>query len=115
TARAGYTALDKALGMERAKIVEEVKKANLRGRGGAGFPCGVKWGFLPKTSDVPKYLVINADEGEPGTFKDHLLMELDPHRMVEGCIIAGYALNMRACYVFIRGEMVEEGHRVQAA
>src|SRR5690554_7682057 len=72
----GYNALRKALKMDGQEIIEEVKKANLRGRGGAGFPCGIKWGFLLKESDVPKYLVINADEGEPGTFKDRYLMEL---------------------------------------
>jgi len=114
-ARGGYTSLERALKMEPTAIIDEVKKANLRGRGGAGFPCGVKWGFLPKTSNVPKYLVINADEGEPGTFKDHLLMELDPHRLIEGCIISGWAMGMRACYVFIRGEMLQEGYRVQGA
>lgn len=113
--RGGYASLRKALQMAPAAIIDEVKKSNLRGRGGAGFPTGVKWGFLPRESNVPKYLVINADEGEPGTFKDHLLMELDPHRLVEGCIITGWALGMRACYVFIRGEMFQEAHRVQRA
>lgn len=78
----GYTALAKALRMEPAAITEEVKKSNLRGLGGAAFPTGVKWTFVPKGSTAPKYLVINADEGEPGTFKDRYLMERDPHAMI---------------------------------
>ncbi len=114
-ARGGYTAIKKALSMDREAIIEEVKKANLRGRGGAGFPCGVKWGFLPKQSEVPKYLVINADEGEPGTFKDRLLMDFDPHKMVEGCIIASYAMGMKATYIFIRGELFFSIKRVEQA
>lgn len=113
--RGGYDALKKAFGMERQAIVDEVKKANLRGRGGAGFPCGIKWGFLPKDSDVPKYLAVNADEGEPGTFKDRLLLDLDPHRLIEGCIIAGYALGLTACYIYIRGELYESRNRTQDA
>ncbi len=113
--RGGYEPLKKALGMEREAIIEEVKKANLRGRGGAGFPCGVKWGFLPKAADVPKYLVINADEGEPGTFKDRLLMDFDPHRLVEGCIISSFALGMRATYIYIRGELFHSIRRVEEA
>ncbi|MFU8806391.1 MAG: NADH-quinone oxidoreductase subunit F, partial [Bradymonadaceae bacterium] len=114
-ANGGYNGMRKALKMDGETIIEEVKKANLRGRGGAGFPCGIKWGFLPKESDVPKYLVINADEGEPGTFKDRYLMELDPHRLVEGCIIACWALGIRYCYIFIRGEMAHAIDRVDNA
>ena len=113
--RGGYGAFEKALQMEREAIVDEVRAANLRGRGGAGFDCGRKWGFLPKSSDVPKYLAVNADEGEPGTFKDRLLMENDPHRLLEGCIIAGYALGMRACYIYIRGELFKAIRIVQRA
>lgn len=111
----GYRALKKALKMDGETIIEEVKKSNLRGRGGAGFPCGIKWSFLPKESDVPKYLVINADEGEPGTFKDRYLMERDPHRHIEGCMIAAWALGIRYCYIFVRGEMQFAGRQLQKA
>jgi NADH-quinone oxidoreductase subunit F len=85
----GYEGLKKALGMEPDAVIEVVKASGLRGRGGAGFPCGMKWGFFPKQSDKPKYIVCNADESEPGTFKDRLLMEHDPHLLIEGCAIAG--------------------------
>jgi len=102
----GYTALPKALGMEPAAITEEVKKANLRGLGGAAFPTGVKWGFIPKGSTAPKYLVVNADEGEPGTFKDRYLMERDPHALIEGMVIAARAIGSHTGFVYIRGEYV---------
>jgi NADH-quinone oxidoreductase subunit F len=102
----GYTALAKALGMEPAAITEEVKKANLRGLGGAAFPTGVKWGFIPKASTDPKYLVVNADEGEPGTFKDRYLMERDPHALVEGMVIAARAIGSHLGFIYIRGEYV---------
>ncbi|MBU6162570.1 MAG: NADH-quinone oxidoreductase subunit NuoF [Myxococcales bacterium] len=113
--RGGYAALRKALQMAPDAIVDEVKRSNLRGRGGAGFPTGVKWSFLPKQSDVPKYLVVNADEGEPGTFKDRYIMELDPHRLLEGCIIAGWALGIHTTYIFIRGEMKLGAARLEMA
>jgi NADH-quinone oxidoreductase subunit F len=87
-------------------IVDEVKKAQLRGRGGAGFPAGVKWGFVPKDTDKPKYLVVNADEGEPGTFKDRYWLEEDPHPMIEGCILCAYALDIHTCYIYTRGEFI---------
>ena len=103
----GYTALPTALGMEPAAITEEIKKANLRGLGGAAFPAGVKWGFIPKASTDPKYLVINADEGEPGTFKDRYLMERDPHALVEGMVIAARAIGSHLGFVYIRGEYVK--------
>ncbi len=103
----GYTALDKALRMEPAAITEEVKKSNLRGLGGAAFPAGVKWGFIPKGSTAPKYLVINADEGEPGTFKDRYLLERDPHALVEGMVIAARAIDSHLGFVYIRGEYVQ--------
>src|SRR3972149_3024416 len=90
--RGGYTAWEKAKAMEPAAITEEVKKSNLRGLGGAGFPAGMKWGFIPKGSTAPKYLVVNADEGEPGTFKDRYLLERDPHALVEGMLIAARAI-----------------------
>jgi NADH-quinone oxidoreductase subunit F len=114
-ARGGYQALRKALGMEPSAIIDEVKRSNLRGRGGAGFPTGMKWSFLPKESDVPKYLVINADEGEPGTFKDRYIMELDPHRLIEGCIIAGWAMGMTCTYIYIRGELKVATQRLEQA
>ncbi len=104
----GYESLRKALALPKEKIVEEVKKANLRGRGGAGFPAGVKWGFLPKDMSNPRVLVINADEGEPGTFKDRLIMSRGPHMLIEGIAIASYAMTIHASYIYIRGEFVRE-------
>ena len=86
------------------QIVEEVKTSGLRGRGGAGFPTGMKWSFLAKPEGVPRYLVVNADESEPGTFKDRYLMEFIPHLLIEGMIIASYALGSNTSYIYIRGE-----------
>jgi NADH-quinone oxidoreductase subunit F len=101
----GYQALPKALKeFTPDRIIEEVKKSALRGRGGAGFPTGMKWGFVPKESKRPKYIVCNADESEPGTGKDRDLMRYDPHQMIEGMIIAGYALGSHTSYIYIRGE-----------
>ncbi|MES2882597.1 MAG: NADH-quinone oxidoreductase subunit NuoF, partial [Bacteroidota bacterium] len=100
----GYTALEKACKMAPADVVEEVKKSGLRGRGGAGFPTGMKWSFLAKPEGVPRYLVCNADESEPGTFKDRYLMEELPHLFIEGLIISSYALGANTCYIYIRGE-----------
>lgn len=100
----GYEALKKALTMEPAQIIEEVKKSNLRGRGGAGFPTGMKWSFVPKDSPKPKYLCINADESEPGTFKDRYILENDPHMLLEGIAITCYALGAHRCYIYSRGE-----------
>jgi NADH-quinone oxidoreductase subunit F len=114
-ANGGYDALRKALTMDGETLIDEVKRSNLRGRGGAGFPTGIKWSFLPKDSDVPKYLAVNADEGEPGTFKDRFIMEEDPHRLLEGCIIAAWTLGLRASYIYIRGEMKLGAERLQAA
>ncbi len=111
--RGGYAAAKQAFAMEPAKIIEEVKASNLRGRGGAGFPTGVKWGFLAKSK--PCYLVVNADEGEPGTFKDRALMEKDPHRLLEGIIATCWAIGAHTAYVYIRGEFVLPYRRVQAA
>lgn len=99
----GYQAVKKALAMPPEKVTEEVKKSGLRGRGGAGFPAGMKWSFIPK-SDKPKYLCINADESEPGTFKDRYIMELDPHALLEGILITCWAIGSHACYIYIRGE-----------
>ncbi len=99
----GYEVLKKALKMEPQAIIDEVKASGLRGRGGAGFPTGVKWGFLPK-NDEPRYLLCNADEGEPGTFKDRLMMERAPHQLIEGMIISAFAINSKKSYIYIRGE-----------
>ena len=101
----GYQQARRALRMSREDIVTEVKAANLRGRGGAGFPMGVKWSFMPPDSDKPHYLVVNADEGEPGTFKDRTLMENDPHATIEGCIIACRAMGAHAAYIYVRDEL----------
>jgi NADH-quinone oxidoreductase subunit F len=106
-AAGGYTALDKARQMEPAAIVEEVKASNLRGLGGAGFPTGTKWSFIPKHHTGPVYLVVNADEGEPGTFKDRYLLERDPHALIEGMIIAARAIKSALGFVYIRGEYVQ--------
>jgi NADH-quinone oxidoreductase subunit F len=100
----GYRALKKALGMKPAEIIDEVKKSGLRGRGGAGFPAGMKWSFIPKDSSLPKYLVCNADESEPGTFKDRVLMEHDPHLVIEGLAISAYAIGCHLAFIYIRGE-----------
>lgn len=101
----GYASLEKALKtMAPNDIVEEVKKSGLRGRGGAGFPTGMKWSFLAKPEGVPRYLVCNADESEPGTFKDRYLMEKTPHSLIEGMITSSYALGARTSYIYIRGE-----------
>ena len=103
----GYQALRKVVGkVSPAEITETVKKSGLRGRGGAGFPTGVKWGFLPKDYQGPKYLCCNADESEPGTFKDRQLIERDPHQMIEGMLIACYAIGVETAYIYIRGEFV---------
>jgi NADH-quinone oxidoreductase subunit F len=100
----GYKAFQKAAGMKPAEIIEEVKISNLRGRGGAGFPAGMKWSFVPRNSPKPKYIVVNADESEPGTCKDRLLMEYDPHLLIEGCLIAGMAVDAHQGWIYIRGE-----------
>src|SRR4028118_537090 len=100
----GYRSVEKALKMSPNDIVEEVKKSGLRGRGGAGFPTGLKWCFLAKPEGVPRYLVCNADESEPGTFKDRYLMEFLPHLFIEGMIISSYALGSNVSYIYIRGE-----------
>ena len=111
----GYTAIEKARAMEPAAIVEEVRQANLRGLGGAGFPTGVKWSFIPKGHTGPVYLVVNADEGEPGTFKDRYLLERDPHALIEGMLIAARAIRSAVGFVYIRGEYVQPWRRFSAA
>ncbi len=100
----GYQALEKALAMKPEDVINEVKNSGLRGRGGAGFNTGMKWSFVPKQSAKPKYVVCNADESEPGTCKDRPLMEYDPHQLIEGIIIAGYAIQAHQGFIYIRGE-----------
>ena len=100
----GYQSVEKALKMSPENIVDEVKKSGLRGRGGAGFPTGLKWSFLAKPEGIPRHLIVNADESEPGTFKDRYLMEHLPHLLIEGIIIASYALGSNRSYIYIRGE-----------
>ena len=105
--RGGYEGLRKALAMTPEAIIEEIKASGLRGRGGAGFPTGMKWGFMPKGDGKPHYLVCNADESEPGTFKDREIMRWTPHALIEGCAIAAYAIGAERCYIYIRGEFTE--------
>src|SRR5690349_23476232 len=103
--KGGYASVEKALKtMTTDQILEEVKFSDLRGRGGAGFPTGLKWSFLDKKSDKPRYLVCNADESEPGTFKDRYLMEYVPHALIEGMILSSYALGAKTSFIYMRGE-----------
>jgi NADH-quinone oxidoreductase subunit F len=103
-ANGGYEGLKKALAMKPEEVIDEVKKSGLRGRGGACFPTGLKWSFMPRTSSKPKYLCVNGDESEPGTFKDRQIFEYNPHLLIEGTLIACYAMGMTAAYIYIRGE-----------
>ncbi len=114
-ARGGYRALDVALGMEPPAVVEAVKASGLRGRGGAGFPTGMKWSFIPQDNPKPKYLVVNADESEPGTCKDTPLMMASPHLLLEGVIISSYAIRAHHAFIYIRGEILHVVRRVQKA
>ncbi|MGA9405623.1 MAG: NADH-quinone oxidoreductase subunit NuoF [Bacteroidota bacterium] len=100
----GYGALKKALGMKPEEVTDEVKKSNLRGRGGACFPTGLKWTFMPKQTTKAKYLCVNGDESEPGTFKDRQILEFNPHMLIEGTLIACYAMGITTAYIYIRGE-----------
>ena len=100
----GYEQLKKAFTMERSAITNEVKASGLRGRGGAGFPTGVKWGFIPPTNTKPVYLICNADESEPGTFKDRYIMHQDPHQLIEGMTIACFAVGAKLSYIYVREE-----------
>lgn len=112
----GYKAVRKALKeMTPEAILAEVKEANLRGRGGAGFPAGVKWGFVPKEVDKPKYLCVNADEGEPGTFKDKYIMSHNPHLLLEGIIIASFCVGINTAFIYIRGEYENIAQRLEKA
>ena len=100
--RGGYSAWQKVVERVRPdQLIEEVKASGLRGRGGAGFPTGMKWSFVPKDNPKPKYLVCNADESEPGTFKDRLLIEQDPHAMIEGTLIAAFAIQSHTAFIYI--------------
>ena len=113
--RGGYQALEKALGMAQADIVNIVKESGLRGRGGAGFPTGMKWSFMKPGDGKPHYLCCNADESEPGTFKDREIMRWTPHALVEGCAIASYAIGAETTYIYIRGEFTEPLHWMDRA
>jgi len=115
-ARGAWDGTKAILEKGRDFIIEEVKTSGLRGRGGAGFPTGLKWSFMPKKSDGrPHYLVVNADESEPGTCKDREIMRHDPHLLVEGCLIAGFAMGANTGYIYVRGEFIRERERLQAA
>ena len=96
-------------------IINEIKASGLRGRGGAGFPTGLKWSFMPKNDPRPSYLVVNADESEPGSCKDREIMRHDPHLLVEGCLVASFAMKAHACYIYVRGEFIREREQLQAA
>jgi NADH-quinone oxidoreductase subunit F len=113
--RDGYGALKKALGMSPAAVIEAVKDSGLRGRGGAGFPTGMKWGFIPQDNPNPKYLVVNADESEPGTCKDVPLMMASPHTLIEGVIISSYAIRANKAFIYVRGEVLHVVRRLQRA
>jgi len=110
-----YSVLDKAFGMEPGEVTAEVKNSGLRSRGGAGFPTGLKWTFLPKQDEKPVYLAVNSDESEPGTFKDRYILVRDPHMLIEGIIISCYAINSHDAYIYIRGEYTTQAKILQAA
>src|SRR5260221_3765550 len=115
-AHGGYDALAQALReFQPDEVVEEVKKSGLRGRGGAGFPTGQKWSFLPKESAKPRYLCVNADESEPGTFKDRMIMEKNPHLLIEGVVIAAYATRVHHAFIYVRGELALAGRQIARA
>jgi NADH-quinone oxidoreductase subunit F len=114
--RGDWSTTKDILAMAPEDVVEIVKASGLRGRGGAGFPTGLKWSFMPKeVKDKPHYLVVNADESEPGTCKDREIMRHDPHKLIEGCVVAGHAMRASAAYIYIRGEFYNEAQRLQAA
>ena len=115
TSTGGYVALEKAMGMEPSAIIDEVKRAELRGRGGAGFSAGLKWSFLPPADGQRRYLAVNADESEPGTFKDRMIIEFDPQQMLEGIAICMRACSLDTAYIYIRGEYHEQAKVLQRA
>ncbi|MBL7974344.1 MAG: NADH-quinone oxidoreductase subunit F, partial [Candidatus Kapabacteria bacterium] len=114
-ANGGYNAYKKAVSMSSDDVINEVKKSGLRGRGGACFPTGLKWSFMPKGNDKPKYLAINGDESEPGSFKDRRIFEYNPHQLIEGIMIAGYAMGISKAFIYIRGEYHRWVKLMQAA
>ncbi len=114
-ARGDWDGTKNILARGREAIVEEVKSSGLRGRGGAGFPTGLKWSFMPKQTDGPAYLIVNADESEPGTCKDRDILRHDPHKLVEGCLVAGFAMGATAAFIYIRGEFYNEARNLQFA
>src|SRR5476649_2655694 len=107
----GYEVMKRAFARKPEELIDEVKKSGLRGRGGAGFPCGVKWSLVDRKSGKPIYLIVNADESEPGTFKDRYIIHQDPHQLIEGMLISCFALNVHTAYIYIRGEF-PEGARI---
>src|SRR3954454_2764952 len=111
----GYSALDTALGLGQDRVIDLVKESGLRGRGGAGFPTGMKWGVIPQGDGKPHYLVVNADESEPGTCKDIPLMMASPHTLVEGVIISSYAIRANHAFIYVRGEVLHVVRRLQRA
>ncbi len=111
----GYSGFEKALSMPHQEVVDQVKASEIRGRGGAGFPAGLKWSFLPPEDGGRRYLAVNADESEPGTFKDRLLMDFDPHSLIEGIVICMYACRLDTAYIFIRGEYHQQAKRLNQA
>ena len=114
--RGDWSKTKEIISKKREWIINEIKTSELRGRGGAGFPTGLKWSFAPKEVGArPHYLVINADESEPGTCKDRDILRFEPHKLIEGCLIASYAVNAHICYIYIRGEYYNEGQRLQKA
>jgi NADH-quinone oxidoreductase subunit F len=111
----GYSRLKEHLSLTPDEIIEKVKAGALRGRGGAGFPTGMKWSFLPKDSPKPRYMCVNADESEPGTYKDRLIIEQDPHQLVEACVVSTYAIRSQLCFIYIRGEFHQGARTLQQA
>ena len=103
----GYQGIARALEIGREATVEDIKQSGLRGRGGAGFPTGLKWSFMPKDTRRPHYLLCNADESEPGTFKDREIIRWTPHQLIEGCLVGSYAIGASHCYIYLRGEFFE--------
>src|SRR5512135_704519 len=114
-AHGGYQTLRKALGMKPEEVTETVKKSGLRGRGGACFPTGLKWSFMPKQAVKPKYFCVNGDESEPGTFKDRQIFEFNPHLLIEGTLIACYATGVGTAYLYVRGEYIKWIRMMQKA
>lgn len=114
-ATGGYASLKKLFALKPEQVIEEVKNSGLKGRGGAGFSAGMKWGFVPKGGTKPVYLVVNADEGEPGTFTDRYMLLHDPHLLLEGMIAAAYAIGSHAAYIYVRGEFLEQIKRLEKA